>query len=140
MTTTAFCTVDRVTSAGRLMSEAASSCRVQDIPKSEVAGVFSVATRRNVKYEKSSAVLFHTCFRKQSAPDILVFAIFCLLPNDTQELGMRNYPYAWAPSESAMKGSKDQSFSVAGSAPSLTPSHVSISGPLTDVKSFRQLA
>jgi hypothetical protein len=40
-----------------------------------------------------------------------------------------------APSESAMNGSKDQSFSVAGSVPS-SPKHNSISGPL--VESNRQ--
>lgn len=37
--------------------------------------------------------------------------------------------YACAPSDKAMKGSKDQSFSVAGSVPS-SPMQSSISGPL----------
>ena len=49
MTTTAFCTVDRVTSAERLISNAALSCRVHEIPNSDVAADFSVAARRNVK-------------------------------------------------------------------------------------------
>ena len=42
-------------------------------------------------------------------------------------------PYAWAPSERAMKGRNDQSFSAAGSAPSPTPNQLSISGPLAAV-------
>lgn len=41
--------------------------------------------------------------------------------------------YAWAPSERAMKGRNDQSFSVAGSVPSPTPNQLSISGPLANV-------
>ncbi|PHH59213.1 hypothetical protein CDD81_3568 [Ophiocordyceps australis] len=49
MTTTAFCTVERVTSAGRLMSCEASSCRVQDMPKSDVAGSASVFGLSRVK-------------------------------------------------------------------------------------------
>jgi hypothetical protein len=38
--------------------------------------------------------------------------------------------YACAPSLRAIKGSKDQSLSMAGSLPSSTPSHLSTSGPL----------
>lgn len=49
MTTTAFWTVERVTSAGRLRSWAESSWRVQEMPKREVAGVVGVAGRRRVK-------------------------------------------------------------------------------------------
>lgn len=41
--------------------------------------------------------------------------------------------YAWAPSERAMKGRNDQSFSAAGSAPCPTPNQLSISGPLATV-------
>lgn len=41
-------------------------------------------------------------------------------------------PYAWAPSDKAIKGRNDQSLSAAGSAPSSVPNHVSISGPLED--------
>ena len=48
-TTTAFCTVERVTSAGRLINDAASSCLVHDIPKRDVAGLASVPDRRRVK-------------------------------------------------------------------------------------------
>jgi hypothetical protein len=44
----------------------------------------------------------------------------------------RRMPYEWAPSASAIKGKRDQSFSVAGSVPSSTPIHVSTSGPLFD--------
>lgn len=44
-------------------------------------------------------------------------------------------PYAWAPSDKAMKGRNDQSLSAAGSAPSSVPNHVSISGPLKDLQS-----
>ena len=44
--------------------------------------------------------------------------------------------YAWAPSERAMKGRKDQSLSAAGSVPSSTPNQLSISGPLTIVSSL----
>jgi hypothetical protein len=40
------------------------------------------------------------------------------------------HTYACAPSVRAMKGSRPQSFSVAGSLPSSAPNHVSISGPL----------
>lgn len=57
MTTTAFCTVDRVTSAGRERRDEASSCREQDMPKREVGGISSRAGRRSVKYEKSSVEL-----------------------------------------------------------------------------------
>ena len=49
ITTTAFCTVLRVTSAGLLMSLLASNCRVQDMPKREVAGCVEVSERRSVK-------------------------------------------------------------------------------------------
>lgn len=56
-TTTAFWTVERVTSGGRLIREFESSCLVHDIPKSDVAGSASVALRRRVKYEKSSVDL-----------------------------------------------------------------------------------
>jgi hypothetical protein len=49
MTTTAFCTVERVTSAGRTRSWAASIWRVHEMPKREVAGAESVAGRRRVK-------------------------------------------------------------------------------------------
>lgn len=57
MTTTAFCTVDRVTSGGLLSNCEASICRVHDIPKREVAGESPTAGRRRVKYEKSSVEL-----------------------------------------------------------------------------------
>lgn len=57
ITTTAFWTVERVTSAGRLMSSEESSCRVHDMPNSDVAASFSVFGRSNVKYEKSSSEL-----------------------------------------------------------------------------------
>lgn len=107
--TTAFCTVLRVTSAGRLCNWLASSCLVHDIPKSDVAGVCSVAFRRRVKYEKSSLDL------------LLVQRL---------HLGTWGESYAWAPSERAMKGRKDQSLSIAGSAPFSTPNQLSISGPL----------
>lgn len=54
--TTAFWTVDRVTSAGRLRRVEASSWRVHEMPTSEVGG----CARRRVKYEKSSMMLgFH---------------------------------------------------------------------------------
>ena len=49
MVTTAFCTVLRVTSAGRFRRLFESICRVQDIPKTEVAGLETVAFRRRVK-------------------------------------------------------------------------------------------
>lgn len=48
-TTTLFCTVLRVTSAGRSISSLESSCRVHDMPNSEVAGDATVALRRRVK-------------------------------------------------------------------------------------------
>lgn len=38
--------------------------------------------------------------------------------------------YACAPSDKAIKGRRDQSFSLARSLPSLTPNQLSISGPL----------
>jgi len=48
-----------------------------------------------------------------------------------RERGSRRHcTYACAPSLSAMNGRFPQSFSIAGSVPSSTPSHVSISGPL----------
>jgi len=49
MTTTAFWTVDRVTSAGRLMSFVESSWRVHEIPNREVGGPLSDSGRRRVK-------------------------------------------------------------------------------------------
>jgi hypothetical protein len=49
--------VDRVTSAGRLSSCEASICRVQEMPKRDVAGREPRAGRRSVKYEKSSVLL-----------------------------------------------------------------------------------
>ena len=53
MTTTAFCTVLRVTSGGRLINWLASSCRVHDTPNRDVAGWGSEAeveaARRSVK-------------------------------------------------------------------------------------------
>ena len=48
-TTTAFCTVLRVTSAGRSINSLAGSCRVHDIPKRLVAAWEGVAERRSVK-------------------------------------------------------------------------------------------
>jgi hypothetical protein len=51
MTTTAFCTVLRVTSAGRFIRALESSWRVQEMPKRLVAACLSVASRRRVKYE-----------------------------------------------------------------------------------------
>jgi len=47
--TTAFWTVDRVTSAGRWISSLASSWRVQDMPNKDVAGCDFVCARRSVK-------------------------------------------------------------------------------------------
>lgn len=57
MTTTAFCTVLRVTSGGRLRSSLASNCLVQEIPKAEVEAPSGELRLRSVKYEKSSAAL-----------------------------------------------------------------------------------
>lgn len=51
MTTTAFCTVLLVTSAGRSINSVAGSCRVHEIPKRLVAACTDVAERRSVKYE-----------------------------------------------------------------------------------------
>lgn len=49
ITTTAFWTVDRVTSAGRLRRAEASICRVQEMPKRDVEGRSLWAGRRRVK-------------------------------------------------------------------------------------------
>lgn len=49
MTTTAFWTVERVTSEGRESSCEASICRVQEMPKREVGGMLLRAGRRRVK-------------------------------------------------------------------------------------------
>lgn len=49
MTTTAFWTVERVTSDGRLRSWEASSWRVHEMPNSEVAALVAVAGLRRVK-------------------------------------------------------------------------------------------
>lgn len=49
MTTTAFCTVDLVTSDGRYRSKFESICLAQDMPKREVAGSVAVSFRRSVK-------------------------------------------------------------------------------------------
>lgn len=49
MTTTPFCTVLLVTSAGRLIKSAASICRAHDMPKRDVAGWVGVALWRRVK-------------------------------------------------------------------------------------------
>lgn len=49
MTTTAFWTVERVTSGGRLMSSSAPSWRVQAMPKREVAGLSAVFSCLSVK-------------------------------------------------------------------------------------------
>jgi hypothetical protein len=48
-TTTAFCTVDLVTSGDLFFSLPAEICLVHDIPNSDVAGNVSVAFRRSVK-------------------------------------------------------------------------------------------
>ena len=48
-TTTAFCTVLRVTSAGRSINLLASSWRVHDMPNRLDAGAFSVSARLKVK-------------------------------------------------------------------------------------------
>jgi hypothetical protein len=66
-TTTAFWTVDRVTSGGRLISELASVCLEHDIPNKEVAGSDAVALRRSVKYEKSSVDLERTAVMSKKA-------------------------------------------------------------------------
>lgn len=52
----------------------------------------------------------------------------------SRELGR----YAWAPSDKAMNGRKDQSFSTAGSDPSSTPNQLSISGPLVHVSLYER--
>lgn len=109
MATTAFCTVLLVTSAGRRTSSLESICRVQEMPKTDVAGPFELVRRRRVKYEKSSVALRLGQHRVVSRTLTL---------------------YAWAPSDKAMKGRKDQSLSMAGSMPSSTPNQLSISGPL----------
>jgi hypothetical protein len=57
MTTTAFCTVERVTSAGLLTRVEASICLVQAIPNNDVAGRAAEASFRRVKYENSSIEL-----------------------------------------------------------------------------------
>lgn len=49
MATTAFCTVLLVTSGGRCNSSLESICRVQEIPKTDVAGRFGLVRRRRVK-------------------------------------------------------------------------------------------
>lgn len=83
MTTTAFWTVLRVTSGGRLSSSLASNCLVQEMPKAEVEEASGELRRRSVKYEKSSAAL-NTVERESSQRGISI--------------------YACAPSERAMKG------------------------------------
>lgn len=57
MATTAFCTVLLVTSTGRCTSSLESICRVQEMPKTDVAAPFEFVRRRRVKYEKSSVAL-----------------------------------------------------------------------------------
>ena len=57
MTTTAFCTVDRVTSLDLFMSSLEAICLVHDMPKSDVAGSDPVSFLQSVKYEKSSVDL-----------------------------------------------------------------------------------
>jgi hypothetical protein len=57
-TTTDFWTVDRVASGGRFIRLAASICLEQEMPKRDVAGFESVASRLRVKYEKSSVLLY----------------------------------------------------------------------------------
>ena len=79
------------------------------MPNSDVAALVGVAFRRRVKYEKSSVDLASNQPKK------------CPAVEDV---------YVWAPSERAMKGRKDQSFSRAGSLPYPTPNQLSISGPL----------
>ena len=111
MATTAFCTVLLVTSTGRCTSSLESICRVQEIPKTDVAAPFEFVRRRRVKYEKSSVALSHGQRGVEARERKL---------------------YAWAPSDKAMKGRKDQSLSMAGSMPSSTPNQLSISGPLRD--------
>ena len=57
ITTTAFWTVDLVTSAGRVMRCDESSCRVQEMPNNDVAGSALVLGLSKVKYENSSSDL-----------------------------------------------------------------------------------
>jgi hypothetical protein len=59
-TTTDFWTVDRVASGGRFIRLAASICLEHEMPKRDVAGFESVASRLRVKYEKSSVLLCST--------------------------------------------------------------------------------
>ena len=47
--TTAFCTVLRVTSAGRSINSLELICLVHEMPKTDVAGLDAVAFRRSVK-------------------------------------------------------------------------------------------
>jgi len=86
---------------------------VHDIPKREIGGLVEVAFRRSVKYEKSSVDL-GSIYR--------IVQVYW---------GSRVESYAWAPSDRAMKGRKDQSLSTAGSVSFLTPNQLSISGPLS---------
>lgn len=76
MTTTAFCTVLRVTSAGRLSSSLESSWRVQLMPNSERSGVLF---KTSVKYEKSSValqgrLLARSCFELVATRGCLIYA------------------------------------------------------------------
>jgi len=112
ITTTAFWTVLRVTSAGLLSSSLESSWRVQLMPNNERSGVLF---NTSVKYEKSSVALRHG---RLAHSCIKVVAL------------ERWMIYAWAPSDKARKGSRCQSLSMAGSYPWSTPTHRSTSGPL----------
>jgi len=56
-TTSAFCTVDLVTSGERLIRRFESICLEHEMPNSDVAGSVAVAFRWSVKYENSSVDL-----------------------------------------------------------------------------------
>lgn len=102
-----------------------SICREQEMPKSEVAGSVGVSFRRTVKYENSSVDLEGTMYVNAAQSDFSVVVL-------VHEGWIRQFgSYICAPSDKAINGNKDQSFSAAGSLPS-SPTHSSISGPLAE--------
>ena len=100
-------------SADLCLSLLASNCLVQDMPNSDVVGLFSRPFSFSVKYEKSSTELKTSDQRQIEIEMNLLLTYVC------------------DPSASAIKGSRDQSLSTAGSVPSSAPSHSSTSGPLS---------
>lgn len=112
------------------------------MPKREVSGIVDVPFRQSVKYENSSVDLKSD---KLDGPAQIGSPRHRFAPGETKKVGggtkslsETGGSYRCAPSDRAMNGRRDQSFSVAGSFPS-SAMQCSISGPLQGYVSVSQV-